>query len=119
PTESSPTPTPPPPSTPAPSPSPTTSSTEEPTICQLAWQALQDPTLQNIVLILEAHWNPLCIPVPWLPTLPSLPSPSLPSLPLPSLSLPSLPPLPTLPPLTPPHRQPHSSHADTWWNDQR
>jgi RNA polymerase sigma factor (sigma-70 family) len=65
-------PAPPPPSSPTPvpspvpSPSPTTTS-QEPTICELAWQALQDPTLENIGLILAARWDPLCVPVPWLP----------------------------------------------------
>ena len=74
------TPPPPPPSgtpvpspTPSPTPTPTptpTSSSEEPTICQLAWQAIQDPTPENIGLILAARWDPFCVPVPWVPPLP-------------------------------------------------
>lgn len=61
----SPNPTPSPPPSPSTSPSPTTST--EPTICQLAWQAIQDPTPENIGLILAARWDPFCGPVPWVP----------------------------------------------------
>jgi RNA polymerase sigma factor (sigma-70 family) len=63
------TPPPPPPSAPSPAPSPMPSPTTsaEPTICQLAWQAIQDPTPENIGLILGARWDPFCVPVPWVP----------------------------------------------------
>jgi len=33
----------------------------------LAWQAIQDPTPENIGLILAARWDPFCVPVPWVP----------------------------------------------------
>ena len=65
------TPPPPPPSTPspspAPSPSPSPTTSAEPTICELAWQAIQDPTPENIGLFLAARWDPFCVPVPWVP----------------------------------------------------
>ncbi|MEY9926653.1 RNA polymerase sigma factor (sigma-70 family) [Catenulispora sp. GP43] len=88
PTESLPTTPPPPPPTSTPTPAPTTSSSQEPTICELAWQTLQDPTPENIGLILAARWDPLCLPLPWVtvtwPQLPQLPPlPQWPQWPLP------------------------------------
>jgi RNA polymerase sigma factor (sigma-70 family) len=82
------TPPPPPPSHPTslPTPAPTMSS-QEPTICELAWQALQDPTPENIELILAARWDPFCVPMPWVdwPQLPQLPElPQWPQWPLPT-----------------------------------
>jgi hypothetical protein len=32
-------------------------------------QALQDPTPENIGLILAAEWDPDCVPMPWVPSL--------------------------------------------------
>ncbi|ACU74986.1 RNA polymerase, sigma-24 subunit, ECF subfamily [Catenulispora acidiphila DSM 44928] len=73
PTQPARTPTTPPPPPPSSSPTPTppapTHSTEEPTICELAWQAIKDPTPENIGLILAARWDPFCVPVPWVPWL--------------------------------------------------